>query len=66
MKEIKLFKRLYLILAWFDVWVGLYYNQQKKKLYIMVPFIGIFIDLKTKRNESQQKTFNQSVRKHIS
>ena len=43
MKEIKLFKNVYLVVAWFDLWVGLYYNQSKKRLYIMLPFIGIFI-----------------------
>jgi len=46
MKEIRINNWLYIVIAWFDVWIGFYYNQQKGRLYIMVPFIGIYLNLK--------------------
>ena len=40
----RLFGPMSLIVAWFDVWVGAYWNPQKHRLYLMIPFIGIAID----------------------
>lgn len=37
--------RFALVLAWYDVWIGAYYNVKQHKLYLMVPFIGISIQL---------------------
>ena len=45
MKKIKLFSRVYLIIVWFDMWMGIYYDQQKNRLYVMIPFVGLFIQL---------------------
>lgn len=34
-----------LVVAWYDWWIGGYYDQKKQRLYLMVPFVGICIDL---------------------
>jgi hypothetical protein len=31
------------VVEWYDLWVGMYYDAKRQKLYIMVPFIGIYI-----------------------
>ena len=34
------------VLAWYDAWVGIYYNKTKHRLYVLpVPFCGVSIDL---------------------
>jgi len=40
------FGRVGIFVAWFDCWVGAYYNQEKRRLYLMVPFAGVWIDFK--------------------
>jgi hypothetical protein len=32
------------VCKWFDIWVGAYYNVEKKRLYLMIPFIGIYVE----------------------
>jgi len=29
---------------WYDFWIGAYWNQEKRWLYLMVPFTGIIIE----------------------
>jgi len=49
MKEIKLFKWLSIIFAWYDFWIGWFWNINKRKLYIFpIPCIGIVIKFKEK------------------
>lgn len=37
--------RIMVVVAWFDLWVGAYYNQRKRRLYVfLVPCIGVAID----------------------
>lgn len=38
--------RLGLVLAWFDMWLGFYYNRGKHRLYCMIPFVGIWVERK--------------------
>lgn len=34
------------IFAWYDFWVGLYWDQAKRRLYILpIPMIGLVLDL---------------------
>ena len=34
-----------IIFEWFDMWVGLYYNKAKRRLYIFpLPMIGFYIE----------------------
>ncbi len=35
--------RIKLVFAWYDLWIGAYYDRAKKELYFMIPFIGIKI-----------------------
>jgi len=36
-----------LIFAWYDFWVGFYYDRNKKYLYIFpVPMIGLRVDMR--------------------
>ncbi len=35
-----------LVVAWYDIWAGVYYDRQAKALYVMIPFIGIRISKK--------------------
>ena len=38
-----------LIFAWYDFWVGLFYDQKKKWLYVFpVPMFGIILKFKQK------------------
>lgn len=46
MKVIKLTNRVSIIIAWFDFWIGAYYNREKKYLYLMITFVGLRIQLK--------------------
>ena len=39
-----LFGRVSLIVAWFDIWVGVYWNSKTRRLYLMIPFVGIAVD----------------------
>jgi hypothetical protein len=41
------------IIAWYDFWVGWYYDTKGKKLYIMfLPMIGIVINMRRKNDNS--------------
>lgn len=42
-------KRLRLVFAWYDLWVGAYYDRSKHHLYLMVPMAGVRIDLSRAR-----------------
>lgn len=42
-REIGRFK-IGVLFAWFDLWVGAYYNHAKRRLYLMVPMFGIYIE----------------------
>lgn len=46
MKEIRLTNRISIIIAWYDFWIGGYYNQKKKQLYLMILSIGLVIKFK--------------------
>lgn len=32
------------VCAWYDCWVGAFYDQDKRRLYLMIPFVGITIE----------------------
>ena len=32
------------IFAWYDIWVGAYYDTKKRRLYLMIPFFGFYIE----------------------
>jgi hypothetical protein len=36
---------VYLLFAWFDFWVGLYWDRARRRLYVFpVPMFGIVLD----------------------
>jgi hypothetical protein len=35
--------KIKLVLAWYDCWVGAYWDKKGKWLYIMIPFVGVKI-----------------------
>lgn len=38
-------KRIKLLFAWYDLWVGLFWDGKKRKLYVFpLPMLGIVID----------------------
>ena len=40
------------IFAWYDFWVGGFYDQQKRRLYILpLPMIGIVISFKEQSHD---------------
>lgn len=48
MKEIELlkWKNITLIFAWYDFWIGGFWNMEKKRLYIfLVPMLGFKVQL---------------------
>jgi hypothetical protein len=45
-------KKIKLIFAWYDFWIGLFYDTKKKLLYIFpLPMVGIVIDYNSKQYE---------------
>jgi hypothetical protein len=42
----KILRRFNLIVAWYDCWVGLFYDRRSRALFVFpVPMIGVRIDL---------------------
>ena len=37
--------RIRLVLAWYDLWIGAYWDRASRTLYLMVPMIGVAIEL---------------------
>ena len=38
------------IFAWYDFWIGLFYDKNKNKLYVFpIPMFGIVIEFKEKK-----------------
>lgn len=43
---LKFRKRIRPIFAWYDFWVGAFYDRDKRRLYIFpIPCIGVVVDL---------------------
>jgi hypothetical protein len=41
------------IAAWYDCWIGLFYDQKKQWLYVFpIPFVGIVVKFKSKCDHS--------------
>jgi hypothetical protein len=39
-------RRVHFLFAWYDLWVGVYYDRRSKRLYILpLPCVGLVIDL---------------------
>lgn len=36
------------VFAWYDWWFGAYWNSKKRRLYIMIPLVGFYIEFKKK------------------
>jgi len=34
------------IFAWYDFWIGGFWDRKKRRLYLMVPFVGIVIQFR--------------------
>lgn len=48
MREVELFKykNITLIWAWYDMWIGCFFDQDKQRFYIfLVPMLGIKVQL---------------------
>ena len=44
--------KVQMIFAWYDLWIGLFYDKKKKYLYIFpIPMLGIVIKFKSKTVE---------------
>ena len=33
------------IFAWYDLWFGAYWDRRKKRLYVMVPMVGVVVEI---------------------
>lgn len=41
--------RVGFVVAWYDFWIGWYWNSAKRRLYVLpVPCLGIYLEFKTK------------------
>lgn len=43
------------VFAWFDIWIGAYYDTKNKRLYFMIPFIGIYIELRRSKDANLRR-----------
>ena len=43
--------KIRLLFAWYDCWVGAYWNEKAKTLYLMLPFIGLQIKADVRCNQ---------------
>jgi len=49
---ILLHPRSEIIVAWYDIWVGFYWDREKRRLYYFpVPCLGLFIQMPAKQSE---------------
>jgi len=40
-----------LIFAWYDFWIGIFYDRSKKWIYVfLIPMIGFVVNLSGRRN----------------
>ena len=37
-------RRIRFIFAWYDLWIGAYWDRAARRLYLMVPMVGVSID----------------------
>jgi hypothetical protein len=48
------------IFAWYDLWVGIFWDSRKRKLYILpVPCVGVTIEFPTRHNVQSSGTRGQ-------
>ncbi len=48
------------LFAWYDLWIGLYFDKKNRKLYILpLPMIGIIILFSTKDTKSDKILSNE-------
>lgn len=46
--------RIKLIFAWYDMWIGVFYDRTKRRLYVFpVPMLGFYVE---KTPTSQEKS----------
>lgn len=45
-----------LIFAWYDLWVGIFWDSRKRKLYILpVPCVGVVIEFPMRQNDQAER-----------
>ena len=32
------------VFAWYDLWIGAYYDRPRRRLYLMLPMVGVRIE----------------------
>ncbi len=32
------------VFAWYDIWIGFYWDRKKHRLYAMIPFVGVYLE----------------------
>jgi len=48
--------RLELIFAWYDIWIGAFWDSKKRYLYIFpIPMFGIILKFKSKTKKQNRK-----------
>jgi len=56
--------RIKFIFAWFDLWVGFFWDAKKHWLYFFpIPTLGIIFQFKLKCNDCKKKGFAENIRK---
>jgi len=49
--------KISIFVAWYDFWVGAYYSQENRTLYLLaIPFVGVKFKFGTKPAEAGKKT----------
>lgn len=37
------------IFAWYDLWLGAFWDRERRRLYFMVPMVGIVVEFRRSR-----------------
>ncbi len=54
-KTYQLTKRITLLWAWFDLYIGPYWSIEKRRLYIIVVTLGFYIQFKPKEDKTNER-----------
>ncbi|MEE9609503.1 MAG: hypothetical protein V3U03_17335 [Myxococcota bacterium] len=40
--------KIRLVVAWYDCWIGWFWDRRRRRLFLMIPMIGVRLDFKSR------------------